>query len=270
MLCGFDAMVHPHTSLSLRQNILTSFNCPIVEVHGLSVGHGDLILLDTITFDVFSGEVFVILGSSGCGKSTLLKHLIGLIDPKAGDIRIAGQDLVAAEGAARRDILRSLGVAYQSGALFGYMTLLDNVRLPLEEFTALPDLAVDMVARFKLALVGLTGFERYLPSELSGGMKKRAAIARAMALDPQILFLDEPSAGLDPIASAGLDQLILQLRDILGMTFVIVSHELSSIYTIADRVILLDQRAKGILAKGRPQDLRDYSDDPRVRQFFLR
>ena len=242
----------------------------LIRVENLTVGYGDNVVLKDISFEVKRGEVFVILGGSGCGKSTLLKHLIGLYRPMAGRILIDGDDIATAEGADRLRLLRRFGVMYQSGALFGSMSLLENVRLALEEFTSLDDEEMDLIARMKLQLVGLAGSENKMPSELSGGMQKRAAIARAMALDPALLFLDEPSAGLDPITSAGLDQLILQLARSLGITFVVVTHELASIYAIAGRVIMLDKQTKGIIATGRPEELRDQSDTPVVRQFFHR
>ena len=243
---------------------------PIIRVERLTIGYGTRALLTDMSFEVQRGEVFAILGGSGSGKSTLLKHMIGLFRPLAGHIWLDGIDIAAAEGVMRLSALRRIGVAYQSGALFGSMTLAQNVRLALEEYTDLPDEAMDLIARMKLDLVGLKDFAESLPAEVSGGMQKRAAIARAMALDPAILFLDEPSAGLDPVTSAGLDQLILRLKRGLGVTFVVVTHELPSIFTIADRVIMLDRSARGIVAEGRPQDLRERSDNLVVRQFFNR
>ena len=211
-----------------------------------------------------------ILGASGSGKSTLLKHLIGLYQPVAGDVLISGANLVQAEGEDRLRILQKFGVLYQSGALFGSLTTVENVRLPLDEFTDLSDVAKDLIALSKLRLVGLESAATKLPADLSGGMQKRAGIARAIVRDPCILFLDEPSAGLDPITSAGLDALIRELARGLGITFVMVTHELASIYAVADRVVVLDPKVRGIVAEGPPAWLRDHAPEPWVRQFLNR
>jgi phospholipid/cholesterol/gamma-HCH transport system ATP-binding protein len=238
----------------------------IVEVRELTAGYAGQAVLHDINFRVRRGEIFMILGGSGSGKSTLLKNMIGLYPAMSGEVFIGGDDIVGARGAAREKILRKFGVMYQGGALFGSMSLEGNVALPLEEWTRLPAAARALLARLKLQQVGLDGFAGYLPSEISGGMQKRAAVARAMALDPALLFLDEPSSGLDPVTSAELDELIRSLSRNLGITFVIASHELSSIFAIGDRVIMLD--GGGIVAEGDPRELRDRPTNDYVRAFF--
>ena len=242
----------------------------IIRVKGLTAAYEGRVLIENVTFDVMRGEVFVILGPSGCGKTTLLKHMIGLHKPASGSVFIDNEDIVSAHGDDRLRILRKIGVMYQRGALFGSMTLQENVRLPLEEFTDLPPPAMDLIATMKLELVGLKEFGDHIPSELSGGMQKRAAIARAMSLDPQILFLDELSAGLDPVTSAELDKTIQRVTAVLGTTVVMVTHELPSVLNTADRVILLDPSEKGIIAEGTPNDLKNFPGDPRVKDFFRR
>jgi phospholipid/cholesterol/gamma-HCH transport system ATP-binding protein len=243
---------------------------PAISVRRLKAGYGQQTVLQDVSFTVAPGEVFFIIGGSGCGKSTLLKNLIGIERPQAGEVAFFGQPFNRADPAARRDLLKTFGVLYQSGALWTSLTLRENVALPLEEYTALNPREIAELATLKLAQVGLSGFEDYYPAEISGGMKKRAGLARALALDPRILFLDEPSAGLDPITSRRLDELVLRLRDMFGTTLVVVSHELASIFSIADRVILLDKPAQGVIAAGAPRVLAAQSRDPRVTEFLHR
>ena len=238
---------------------------PVIEVEHVDAGYPGVTVLKDVNFAVNRGEVFVLLGGSGCGKSTIMKHLIGLNPAVAGRIRVDGLEMNRAN---RPAILRKIGVMYQSGALFGSMTVLENVMLPLEEFTRLPAEARRTLALMQLDLVGLKDAAGKMPADLSGGMKKRAAIARALA--PSILFLDEPSAGLDPLTSAALDDLILRLRDTRGVTFVVVTHELPSIFKIADRCAMFDRARQAMIALGRPAELRDTSDDTFVREFFTR
>jgi phospholipid/cholesterol/gamma-HCH transport system ATP-binding protein len=233
-------------------------------VSGVALGFDGVVLLENIDFQVRRGEIFAILGGSGSGKSTLLRHMIGLAVPMRGEILVDGAPPELGSHAP------DCGVLFQSGALFGSMTLGENVALPLETWTDLPRHAIDAVVKSKLRLVGLGGFEDHMPSELSGGMKKRAGIARALALEPELVYLDEPSAGLDPITSAELDELLLTLNRGLGTTLVLVTHELASIFAIAERCIMLDRDAKGPIALGEPADLRDHSRDPRVVAFFNR
>lgn len=242
----------------------------VIRAEGLRVAFNGNTVFQDVTFDVRRGEIFVILGGSGCGKSTLLKALIGLVPLAAGRAFLLDQDLATADEASRRALLRRIGVMWQSGALFGSMTLAENVELPIEEHTDLPRPAREALARAKLGLVGLGDAAMRLPSEISGGMAKRAGIARALALDPPLLFLDEPSAGLDPITSAGLDKLIVEIARETGTTFVVVTHELQSILAIGDRCIMLDKEAKGMIAEGDPKRLGAESEHPTVRAFFRR
>lgn len=243
---------------------------PIILVENLTARFGDNTVFDNISFEVYRGEIFVILGGSGCGKSTLLKHMIGLYEASSGKVIINGVDIRTADEDQLRKVRTQLGVSFQSSALFGSMTLAENVALPLQEYTNLSPEAINLVVRMKLGMVNLAGYDNHLPSEISGGMKKRAGLARAMALDPIVLFFDEPSAGLDPITSAEIDSLIKSINTGMGTTMVVVTHELQSIFNIAHRIIMLDKSTKGIIAEGNPRWLKDHATDPRVFDFFNR
>ena len=238
---------------------------PIISVEELTMGWGDVVLQHKASFDVMRGDIFVILGGSGCGKSTMLRHMIGLEQPMSGRVTIAGIGEPHLEVRCPR-----FGVMFQSGALLGSLSVGENVALVLRQWTSLPTEAVDEIVRAKLRLVGLGGFENHFPAEISGGMKKRAAIARAMAFEPELIFLDEPSAGLDPVTAVELDDLILTLNRGLGLTVVMVTHELPSIFKIANRCVMLDRDSKSIIARGNPLELREQSTDPRVHGFFNR
>jgi phospholipid/cholesterol/gamma-HCH transport system ATP-binding protein len=243
---------------------------PRITVNHLTMAYGSFVIQRDLTFSIQPGEIFIIMGGSGCGKSTLLRHLIGLLRPAQGEVFYDGESFWAATPAERERLLRRFGVLYQSGALWSSMTLAENVALPLGEYTTLRPREIREVVSLKLALVGLAGFEDFYPAEISGGMRKRAGLARAMALDPDILFFDEPSAGLDPISSRRLDDLILELRDSLGATVVVVTHELASIFTIGDDSVFLDAETKTMLAVGNPKTLRDTSPEPKIRAFLTR
>jgi phospholipid/cholesterol/gamma-HCH transport system ATP-binding protein len=243
---------------------------PRLTVRDLTMAFGSFVLMRELNFTVNRGDVFIIMGGSGCGKSTLLRHLIGLIEPAKGEIFYGTESFTAAPPEVRERLLRGVGILYQSGALFSSMTLAENVALPLGEFTDLRPAEIREIASLKLALVGLKGFEDFFPAQISGGMQKRAGLARAMALDPDILFFDEPSAGLDPISSRLLDDLILELRESLGATIVVVTHELASIFTIGTNSIFLDVDRRTMTASGDPKELRDRCDDPTVRRFLHR
>jgi phospholipid/cholesterol/gamma-HCH transport system ATP-binding protein len=241
-----------------------------ITVRDLMLAYGERVVLRDLDFTIERGTVFVLMGGSGCGKSTVLRALIGLLEPASGDISYGTTNFTKAAPAERDRILRRAGVLYQSAALWSSMTLAENVGLPLGEYTELSPAEISEVASLKLALVGLRGFEGYYPSEISGGMQKRAGLARAIALDPDILFLDEPSAGLDPVSSRLLDDLILELRDSLGATVVVVTHELPSIFTIADDSVFLDAETRTAIAGGLPKELLEHSTDPKVRRFLTR
>jgi len=247
-----------------------SDSAPAISAEDLVLAFGSFVVMEDLTFEVGSGEIFAIMGGSGSGKSTLLKHLFGQMHPSAGTIRIGGRDLWAMSADERAAMLREVGILYQEDALWSTMTLAENVALPLEEHTTLTAPDIDRIVSLKLALVGLRGFEDFHPHEISGGMQKRAALARAVALDPDLLFFDEPTSGLDPISARRLDDLILQLRDSLDTTVVVVSHDLESIFTIADRALYLDIDTKTMTALGPPEDLRSNPPNERVYQFLTR
>jgi phospholipid/cholesterol/gamma-HCH transport system ATP-binding protein len=248
---------------------MSTAGAPIV-VRDLTMAYGSFVIQRDLTFTVDRGDIFIIMGGSGCGKSTLLRHLIGLMPPAKGDVCIDGENFWQAPPEDQERLKRRFGVLFQSGGLWSSMTLAENVALPLQQYTALSPSQIAEVVSLKLALVGLGGFEAFYPSEISGGMQKRAGLARAMALDPDILFFDEPSAGLDPISSRRLDELILELRDSLGATVVVVTHELASIFTIGNNSVFLDADTRTMIASGDPKTLRDGSPDTKVREFLTR
>ncbi|HSX50278.1 MAG TPA: ATP-binding cassette domain-containing protein [Cellvibrio sp.] len=243
---------------------------PFISVRDLSIGYGDRVVQEKLSFDIRQNDIFFIIGGSGCGKTTLLKHMIGLIAPSKGEVLYNGVNLYEADPETRLSLLKSWGITYQSGALFSSMTLAENVALPLQIYTDLSERQIAETVAYKLALVGLAGYESFYPAEISGGMHKRAGLARAIALDPQLLFFDEPSAGLDPISSLRLDQLIIQVCEALGSTAIIVSHELPSILSIGTNCIVLDAQTKTMLDSGDPKELLHHSQQEKVRQFLSR
>ena len=243
---------------------------PLVEIRQLTMAYGDFVVQRDLDFAIERGEIFAVIGTSGCGKTTLLRHLVGLQSPAKGKILYEGEDFWGADPERRQLMMRRFGVMYQNGALWSSMTLAEYVSLPLEVYTGLGRTEIREIALFKLALVGLAGFGDFHPSEISGGMRKRVGVARAMALDPDILYFDEPSAGLDPVSARRLDDLIRELRDSLGITMVVVTHELDSIFAVADRSVFLDPDTHTMLAIGAPAELRDHSPDPKIRQFLNR
>jgi phospholipid/cholesterol/gamma-HCH transport system ATP-binding protein len=242
----------------------------LLTVRDLTMKYGDRLIMEGLEFTVRKGDVFVIMGGSGCGKSTLLRHLIGLQHPASGSVKYGEVDLWEAPPERREALMRRFGILYQSGALWTSMTLAENVALPLEEYSGRSPAEIRDIVSLKLALVGLAGFEDHYPSEVSGGMRKRAGIARAMSLDPEVLFLDEPSAGLDPLTARRLDDLILELRASLGSTVVVVTHELASIFAIGTDSVFLDAESRRAIAGGDPRKLRAEARDPKVREFLTR
>jgi phospholipid/cholesterol/gamma-HCH transport system ATP-binding protein len=253
---------------------LSNINEQIARTHirvvNLTMAYGEFVIQHDLNFAINSGDIFIIMGGSGCGKTTLLKHLIGLKAPAAGDVYFGNDNYWKSDQQKQKEIKQRFGVMFQAGALWSSMTLAENIALPLAEYTHLSTAEIRDVVAYKLALVGLSGHEEYYPSELSGGMRKRASLARAMALDPEILFFDEPGAGLDPISARRLDDLIIELRDSLGTTVVVVTHELASIFAIGNNSVFLDADSRTMIATGNPNRLRDESDDPKVRSFLTR
>ncbi len=241
-----------------------------IEVRDLTMAYGDFVLMRDLNFTIRKGEVFIIMGGSGCGKSTLMRHLIGLKDPAAGDIYYNGESFISASADQRELMLRRFGVMYQSGALWSSLTLAENVGLPLVQFSSFSKRQIRSIVSYKLSIVGLAGFEEFYPAEISGGMAKRAGVARALALDPEVLYLDEPSAGLDPLSARRLDDTILELRNSLGMTIVVVTHELESIFQIGDNSVFLDVDTRTQAATGNPRELRDSCPDEKIRNFLSR
>jgi len=243
---------------------------PHIDVKDLTMAYGSFVVQQDLTFTINRGDIFIIMGGSGCGKSTLMRHMVGLIEPAKGQVFYDGISFWDTDPDDREQFMRKIGISYQSGALWSSMTLAENIGLPLQEFTDLSRDQIREIVELKLALVGLAGFDAYYPSEISGGMQKRVGLARAIALDPEIVFFDEPSAGLDPISARLLDDLILELSDSLGSTVVIVTHELASIFTIGNNSVFLDPDTKTMIAQGDPKKLRDESENPTVHKFLTR
>jgi phospholipid/cholesterol/gamma-HCH transport system ATP-binding protein len=267
---SFFEFLQVHQPLS-RGGILREVDRqPVIVVENLTMGFGDDIILKDVSFEVFKGEIFVIVGGSGCGKTVLMKNMIGLYRPSSGRVLVEGIDINTDSETELSLVRHRIGVLFQSGALIGSMSLADNVALPLSEQRKISPALIDMIVKMKLGMVNLAGYENHLPAALSGGMKKRAGLARAMVMDPTILFFDEPSSGLDPVTAAELDVTIKGINEGMGTTMVIVSHDLASIMNIAHRVIMLDKNQRGIIAEGIPAELKENSDDPRVIHFFNR
>jgi len=256
--------------LAITENHSSNEEKPIIVVDHLTSGYGKNIILKDVNLQVFPGEILVVLGESGCGKSTLMKNMIGINPPISGHVTINDINVYTEDDTEREKLHREIGVAFQAGALFGSMTLGENIALPLQQYTDLPEDEINRIVKMKLIMVNLAGYENHFPSELSGGMQKRAGLARAMALDPMVLFFDEPSAGLDPVTAAELDILIKSINTGMNITMVVITHELQSIFAISHRIIMIDKEAQGIIAEGEPRDLREHAEDPRVYKFFNR